>query len=40
MQSLHLLFLVLKAKEIKKERNIVSTNEVRNHFYQKRKSVR
>ena len=22
-----------KAKEIKKERNIVSTNEVRNHFY-------
>ena len=33
MQYLPLLFLVLKAKEIKKERDIVSTNEVRNHFY-------
>ena len=33
MQCLPLLFLVLKAKEIKKERNIVSFNEVRNHFY-------
>ena len=33
MQCLPLLFPVLKAKEIKKERNIVSTNELRNHFY-------
>ena len=33
MQCLPFLFLVLKAKEIKKERHIVSTNEVRNHFY-------
>ena len=30
----HVYFsLFWKAKEIKKERNIVSTNEVRNHFY-------
>ena len=33
MQCLPLLFRVLKAKEIKKKRNIVSTNELRNYFY-------
>ena len=33
MQCLPLLFRVLKAKEIKKERNIVWTNELRNYFY-------
>ena len=33
MQCLPLLFLVLKAKEIKKEINIVSTNELRNQFF-------
>ena len=33
MQCLNLLFRVLKAKEIRKERNTVSTNKARNHFY-------